>query len=77
MSDGTEPAIRPDLVSSDLGGIVAFVAEFLAAFGEALEPGDLILSGSYSAQAVPLESDCDVQGLFGPLGEVELRVLSP
>jgi 2-keto-4-pentenoate hydratase len=70
------PALRPrpDLVPEHLGDLVLFVAAFLEAFGERLEAGDLILSGSYTELALPVAEGQTVRGDFGPLGEVELRI---
>jgi 2-keto-4-pentenoate hydratase len=69
-----EPASpRSDLVPSHLGELVVFAATFLEAFGEALEPGDLILSGSYLAEAIALPERSDAHARFGRLGEVRTR----
>jgi 2-keto-4-pentenoate hydratase len=65
---------RADLVPADLGELVAFVAKYLAAFGQALEPGDLVLSGSYTARAVAIEAGDEAVAEFGPLGTVSARV---
>jgi 2-keto-4-pentenoate hydratase len=69
------PAPRADLVPSQLGSLVHFVAELLSLFGEGLEAGDLLLSGSYMARAVALAPHSEAQADFGPLGvvSVELR----
>jgi 2-keto-4-pentenoate hydratase len=61
---------RPDLVPTDLTELVRFVATFLSEFGEALAPGDLIMSGSYCPVALPLETGDRVRADFGSLGEV-------
>jgi 2-keto-4-pentenoate hydratase len=60
-----------DLVPADLGKLVAFVAGFLAPFGESLAAGDLILSGAYT-DPVPLRPRSMVVAGFGTLGEVTL-----
>ena len=65
---------RSDLVPTNLAQIVHFVAVFLDAFGEALEPGDLILSGSFCPVAVPLGPGNEAHAEFGPLGEVSVKV---
>ena len=57
-----------------LGELVLCAASFLAEFGQAFEPNDWILSGSYSARAEPVSDDCDLHADFGPLGDVRLRV---
>ncbi len=67
---------RVDLVPTDLGEIVAFVAEYLAAFGQSLEPHDLILSGSYTAKAVAIEATEEAVAQFGVLGTVRARVVA-
>ena len=66
------PAPRRDLVPEDLGELVRFVAAYLAAFGRALEPGDLVLSGSYFAEALPVAARDEVVADFGALGSVAL-----
>jgi 2-keto-4-pentenoate hydratase len=67
-------APRSDLVAPDFGDLIAFVADYLAAFGESLEPGDLVLSGSYLAKAAPLEPGEDAVADFGDLGTVSVRL---
>jgi 2-oxo-hept-3-ene-1,7-dioate hydratase len=67
---------RADAVPADLGEVVATVARLLAAHGQALEPGDLLLCGSYTAP-VPVDAAAVVAADFGPLGTVELRVAAP
>jgi 2-keto-4-pentenoate hydratase len=73
---GDRPADPPraDLVPSDLGELVAFVADYLAAFGESLEAGDLVLSGSFTASAAALAGGVEVSADFGPLGRVSARI---
>jgi 2-keto-4-pentenoate hydratase len=74
---GDRPADPPraDLVRSDLGELVAFVAAYLAAFGESLEAGDLVLSGSFTASAAALAAGHEVAADFGPLGRVCARAI--
>lgn len=63
----SEPA-RSDLVPEDLADLVALVAALLADGGQELLPGDLILSGSFTAKAVPLrvgETAIAELGAFG------------
>jgi len=67
---------RGDLVPADPGELVAFVASYLAAFGESLEPGDLVLSGSYTARAVEIHAGEEAVAEFGDLGSVSARVAS-
>jgi 2-keto-4-pentenoate hydratase len=72
---GQKPARpRSDLVPSDLGELVAFAADFLAAFGQSLEEGDLLLSGAYLPRAVALSAGDSAVAEYGPMGSVSLRV---
>jgi 2-oxo-hept-3-ene-1,7-dioate hydratase len=73
-ADQTPLQPRPDLVPNDLGKLLVFVAEFLQAFGHTLEPGDLVLTGSYLATAVPLPPGATAKADFGLLGSVEISV---
>lgn len=66
---------RRDLVPADLAELVVFVSEFLAEFGEGLEAGDLILSGSYTAKALPIAPGEEAIAEHGPLGSVSVRIL--
>jgi 2-keto-4-pentenoate hydratase len=68
------PPPRSDLVPQDLGALLLFVASFLDAFGQALEPEDLVLSGSYHAKAARLAPGTRATADFGPLGSVEVSV---
>jgi 2-keto-4-pentenoate hydratase len=72
--DNVADSPRDDLVPADLGQLVAFVASFLSAFGHALEPGDLLLSGSYTAKALSISPGDEALAEFGPLGAVSVRV---
>ena len=67
------PAPRRDLVADDPAELVRFVARYLAAFGRSLAPGDLILSGSYFAEALPIAPGDQVTAHFGALGSVSIR----
>jgi 2-oxo-hept-3-ene-1,7-dioate hydratase len=68
------PAPRADLVPSQFGSLIHFVAELLALFGERLEAGDLLLSGSYTERAVALAPHTEAQADFGPLGLVRVAL---
>lgn len=65
---------RDDLVPSDLGELVAFVASFLAAFDQELAAGDLVLTGSYTPTAAPIAPGEEAVAEFGPLGTVSARI---
>ena len=69
-------APRSDTVPTDLGEVVATVARLLGAVGQELEPGDLILCGSYT-NPLPVAAGDMVSVDFGTLGTVELRVTEP
>lgn len=68
------PLPGEDLVPSDLGGLLAFVAAFLEEFGEALGGDDIVLTGSYTERAVAVASGNQVRADFGPLGSVQVRI---
>ncbi len=65
-------ASRRDLVAADLAELVQFVAAYLGAFGRTLAAGDLVLSGSYLAEALPLAPGDEIVARFGALGSVTL-----
>ena len=50
------------------------MATFLEEFGESLEANDLLLTGSYTEQAVAVGGGNEVRADFGTLGSVELRI---
>lgn len=68
---------RADLVPGDLGQLVQFVAAYLGAFGHSLVAGDLILSGSYFAEAAPVTHGAAIVAEFGKLGTVALEIAAP
>jgi 2-keto-4-pentenoate hydratase len=68
------PSPRSDLVPSDLGELVAFAADFLAAFGESLNDGDLLLSGAYLARASSISAGDSAVADYGKLGVVSMHV---
>jgi 2-keto-4-pentenoate hydratase len=70
VGDALGPAPRADLVPSRLGPLIHLVAELLSLFGEGLEAGDLLLSGSFMERAVALAPHSEAQADFGPLGPV-------
>jgi 2-oxo-hept-3-ene-1,7-dioate hydratase len=74
VGDATADPPRADLVPEDVGALVAFVADYLAAFGESLQAGDLVLSGSFTASAIALAAGAEAAADFGLLGCVRARV---
>jgi 2-keto-4-pentenoate hydratase len=69
---GTPP--RSDLVPAELGELVAFAAAYLAAFGQILEDGDLLLSGAFLDRAPGISPGGSAVAEFGPMGSVAARV---
>jgi 2-keto-4-pentenoate hydratase len=65
----SEPA-RPDLVPADLADVVLLVAALLEEGGQQLLPGDFILSGSFTAKALPLRVGETATAELGALGLV-------
>jgi len=64
-----EPA-RSDLVPEDLADLVLLVATLLAEGGQQLLPGDLILSGSFTAKALPFRAGETAVAELGGFGLV-------
>lgn len=73
LNGATVAPPRNDTVPTELGELVATVARLLGAHGQTLEPGDLLLCGSYTNPVAVAAGDV-VTADFGPLGTVELRV---
>jgi 2-keto-4-pentenoate hydratase len=70
-----EIASAPNVMAApgDPRTLIAYVAEYLAAFGETLRAGDLVICGSVTAP-VPVEtSDKTMRFVLDPLGEVSVR----
>jgi 2-oxo-3-hexenedioate decarboxylase len=65
----SEPA-RSDLVPEDIGDLVLLVTTLLAEGGQRLLPGDLILSGSFMAKALPLRVGETAAAELGEFGHV-------
>jgi 2-keto-4-pentenoate hydratase len=65
----SEPA-RSDLVPDDLADLVLLVATLLAEGGQELLPGDRILSGSFTAKALPLRAGQIATAELGDFGFV-------
>lgn len=74
VGDRRAARTRSDLVPAEPGEAVRFVAEYLAEFGERLEAGDLILCGSYLAEAPPIAPGEQAVAEFGALGAVTVRI---
>ena len=53
---------------------VAWLANTLHKFGTSMQPGDVILSGSF-VRAVPFDANQSLVALFDGLGEVTLKVM--
>lgn len=69
-------AARSDLVPKDVGQIVVLVARVLAGSGERLLAGDMILSGSFTAKALPLEAGQTAIAALGTFGSVHCTASS-
>ena len=63
-------AARHDLVPARLADLVLLVARLLAHGAEQLLPGDHILSGSFTAKALPLCAGQTAEAVLGELGVV-------
>jgi hypothetical protein len=68
METGTASAVMGNPINA-----VAWLANKLAEFGVVMQPGDVILSGSF-IKAVPFEAGDSLFALFDQLGEVSLMV---
>lgn len=74
---GGELRVTPQAgwVPADLGAAVSLVARRLAEIGQALRPGDLVLSGSYTPP-LPLAAGDTVLADFGALGSVAVELVA-
>jgi len=63
-------ATRTDLVPARLGDIVLRVDALLREVGESLQPGDLILSGSFTERALPIAAGQSAAAELGDFGKV-------
>ncbi|HEX5778193.1 MAG TPA: hypothetical protein VFY21_05090 [Xanthobacteraceae bacterium] len=71
----TEAAFTKDVIAlpGDPRTLIAHVADYLAAFGETLRAGDLVICGSVVA-AVPVEAgDETMRFVLDPIGDVSVR----
>ena len=75
LTIGSEPTMPPrsGLVPADPSELVAFVEASLAHFAMTLDPGDLLLCGSYVAQPPRLRAGIRATADFGPLGSVSIH----
>ena len=68
IESGTASAVMANPINA-----VAWLANTLHQFGTSMQPGDVILSGSF-VKAVPFDAGDSLVALFDQLGEVTLRV---
>jgi 2-oxo-hept-3-ene-1,7-dioate hydratase len=68
IETGTSSAVMANPVNA-----VAWLANTLHQFGTSMQPGDVILSGSF-VKAIPFDAGDSLVALFDHLGEVTLRV---
>ena len=64
------PPARRDLIPADLAELVLRAAAVLAEVGQQLEPGDLLMSGAFVENALPLPKGGVARASFGHFGEV-------
>jgi 2-keto-4-pentenoate hydratase len=63
----------PEALTGKLPGIVAHVASTLAAFGEKLAAGDVIITGSITPPLVIEPDETELVHVLEPIGEVSIR----
>ena len=63
----------PEALTGKLGDIVAHVANTLAAFGEKLGPGDIIITGSITPPLMLEPDETDLTHALDPIGEVSVN----
>jgi 2-keto-4-pentenoate hydratase len=73
VDDVYAEAARAELVPQQLGELVRFVAQQLAAAGRALQPGDHILSGCFVSKALALRAGQLAEAELGDFGTVSCR----
>jgi 2-keto-4-pentenoate hydratase len=64
------------LVPSHLGDLVLLVVKLLEEAGQELLPGDHILSGSFTAKALPLRAAQAAEATLGDFGVVRCSTLA-
>jgi 2-keto-4-pentenoate hydratase len=57
----------------EIAGLVRYVADILGAFGEALRPGDLLITGSVTPPLFLEHDESDVSFTLDPIGSVSVR----
>lgn len=74
--NGTRVDVAPpgDDKLDDLDGMLRFVAGGVAAIGERLRPGDVIISGSLAPSILWLQPGDEVSATITPLGSTSVRV---
>lgn len=70
VADAHAAPARAELVPLQLGELVMFVSQQLAAAGRQLQAGDLILSGCFVAKALPLRPGQAAEAHLGDFGSV-------
>lgn len=73
--DDTELASAKDVMAApgDPRTLIAYVADYLAAFGERLRAGDLVICGSVTAPVPVDASDKAMRFVLDPIGDVSVR----
>lgn len=72
---GIDVAPPGDDKLADLDGMLAFLQSGIAAIGDELRPGDIVLSGSLAPSILWLSPGDEVQATITPLGSTAVRVL--
>lgn len=65
----------PEALTGKLAGIVAHVANTLAAFGETLAAGDVIITGSITPPIVLEADETELTHALDPIGEVSVKFM--
>jgi 2-keto-4-pentenoate hydratase len=66
----------PSNLEANIGeiiGLVRYLADILSAFGEALRPGDLLITGSVTPPLFLVHDESDVSFALDPVGSVSVR----
>ena len=62
----------PEALTGKMTDIVAYVARLLAAFGETLKAGDIIITGSITAPVMLEPDETEFAHALDPIGEVRI-----